>query len=69
MCNCIETVDAALKERNTRVQTYLIFKPEMPVFPVIGTQQIEKGRGKAKAVAMFPTYCPFCGDRYEQVAV
>jgi hypothetical protein len=63
-CNCIEVVDQKLKERNTRLQATIIFSDPMRHTVSLGTEQLEKGRGKAKAVAMLPTFCPFCGVRY-----
>ena len=63
-CDCIEKLDEQLAERNTRLSTLLVFSKPGGVFPYIATEQIERGRGKPKAVTMFPTYCPFCGVRY-----
>lgn len=60
-CNCIEIVDAKLAERNTRITIPLMFGADQTVRPLIETEQIERGRGKQKACAMFATYCPFCG--------
>lgn len=68
-CDCAETVDAKLAERNTRLERALMFGssgtkhgPNL----MLRTEQIETGRGKAKAVAMFINYCPFCGVKYDE---
>ena len=60
-CACIQTVDAQLAERNTRIMLPIMFSPDQTERPMIVTEQIEKGRGKAKACGMFATFCPFCG--------
>jgi predicted Zn-ribbon and HTH transcriptional regulator len=64
-CTCIETVNEKLKERNTRLEIPIMLRfkgePRQDDRVIIRTEQVETGRGKAKAVAMFPTYCPFCG--------
>lgn len=60
-CNCIETVDAKLAEHNSRITLPIMFGSDQTQRPMIVTEQIEKGRGKPKAVGMFATFCPFCG--------
>ena len=68
-CNCIEIVDEKLKERNTKLEIPIILRfkgePARDQRVLIKTEQIQTGRGKAKSVAMFPTYCPFCGAEYD----
>lgn len=70
MCDCIKNVDEMLATRNTRLSIPMIlsFKGEEPKPPTlfVQTEQIEKGRGKAKATAMFATFCPFCGAKYTE---
>jgi hypothetical protein len=63
-CTCIGTVNEKLVERNTRLTQAMMFgKSDHPGL-MLETEQIEKGRGKAKACAMFLSFCPFCGTRY-----
>lgn len=65
-CNCIETVNAKLAERNTRLTEAIVFggaRSKMPTI-MLQTEVIEKKRG-AKPTSMFLTFCPFCGEKYE----
>lgn len=64
-CDCIRTLDAQLKPYNTRLGVTLVFGKTSAVYPTLVTEQVEKGRGKAKAKAMLPTFCPFCGVKYD----
>lgn len=66
-CDCADVVDTKLAERNTRLTRALMFgsaKGHGPAL-MLQTEQIEQGRGKAKAVAMFVNHCPFCGVKYD----
>jgi hypothetical protein len=68
-CNCMEKFNGLLAERNTRIQMLITLdKDGLGSTPYIGTEQIEKGRGKMKAVAVQASHCPFCGKRYEEEA-
>lgn len=68
-CNCVEEVNGMLKERNTRLTQAITFGDRKGnTNLLLCTEQIEKGRGKKKAVSMFLSCCPFCGTRYEQDA-
>lgn len=58
-CECEETVNTALKSRNARLS--VAFSMDGTTSLMVATEQIEKGRGKAKAPFMVPTFCPFCG--------
>lgn len=69
MCDCIETVNAKLAERNTRLhEPIFIFGPDLTRRLFVETEQIERGRGKKKAVSMFASFCPFCGEKYVEEA-
>lgn len=67
-CNCIETVNEKLASRNTRLSQALMVGEASHPGLMLETHQIETGRGKPKAVAMFLTYCPFCGTKYAEAA-
>jgi hypothetical protein len=62
MCDCLSDAAARLRELNTSVVTTLFASPERVV---LRTDQIQSGRGKAKAAALIATCCPFCGLRYQ----
>ncbi|WP_179945012.1 hypothetical protein [Martelella endophytica] len=63
-CNCIETFDDLLKDRNTRIAPDLFFGWVDDARPHIATEQIETGRGKKKAITVVASHCPFCGMKY-----
>ncbi len=65
-CECVEVVNEKLASRNTRLVQAMMFVEVKHDCLMLETEQIEKGRGKPKAVSMFLTYCPFCGLKYEK---
>ncbi len=63
MCNCLEKINKQLKDHNTEIVTTMtdplgdaIWLPHLKVKPL---------KGK-KAVTVFPSYCPFCGEKYKK---
>ena len=66
MCDCADKVDGGLAAGNTRLTRALVFSDKGEHGPnlLLQTEQIEKGRGKQKAVSMFLNFCPFCGEKY-----
>lgn len=63
-CGCIKIVDEKLAERNTRIMLPIMLGADQTARPMIVTDQIERGRGKKKAIGMFATFCPWCGKAY-----
>lgn len=62
MCDCINRIETRLKNRNTRLsRVFSIVDGEMIENIYVAVEQVEKGRGKAKAIIVIPLYCPFCG--------
>lgn len=68
-CNCIETVNEKLKERNTYLVEPWFIQSDKSRRLFVETGQLEKGRGKGKAVRIFTSYCPFCGVKQAQEQV
>lgn len=66
MCDCIEKIQEALAEYNTRLVIPLSFSiPARPKMAIVATEKIEtKKRGKA--IRLYARCCPFCGIEYEQ---
>lgn len=64
-CTCVSTVNEKLATRNTRLTQAMMLGPCTHDGLMLETEQVETGRGKAKPVAMFLTFCPFCGVKYE----
>lgn len=65
-CNCMQTIDTKLAESgaNTKIQRTYTLGSSVSAFPTILTALVEKKRG-AKAMAVIPTYCPWCGLNYK----
>lgn len=65
-CNCLTKVNEKLAARNTRLVSTIVFTKPGGEYPLVCSEQIETGRGKAKESAVLPTYCPFCGVKYNE---
>ena len=66
-CDCIEKFDEKLADRNSKIQCSFWFPRNgeaayTTVF--IPTEKINKRNRDKCAVA--PTYCPFCGIKYQE---
>jgi len=61
-CDCRDTINAKLAEHNTRIKHYYTLSGNGLGMPwPVETEQVEKGRGKKKAMSLFASFCPFCG--------
>lgn len=67
MCDCIPNINKMLEADNTRLhQPMMVFGGgDAGKMLFVETEQIEKGRGKKKAKALFASHCPFCGEKIE----
>jgi len=66
-CNCIANFNERLLEHNTRiVETLGIPRDGSASFirPTIRAEKIDT-RTRGGPAIIIPTYCPFCGERYE----
>lgn len=62
-CNCRAEANKALAEHNTRIKHYFTLRDSRAGMPwPIETEQLEKGRGKKKAMGLFASFCPLCGE-------
>lgn len=66
MCDCITKVDELLAERNGRLYVTINLM-NGKAYPKLGVEKKET-RSRTKPPLMIPTYCPFCGQRYEEEA-
>lgn len=65
MCDCVAQTDRYLASRNSRLVTRHIYNVKMDTQGerlVILTEKIDPTR-HGRAVSMFATYCPFCGEK------
>ncbi|GEM_PF-1461997 len=62
-CNCYDEVNGKLGEHNTKIASYFSLDENRVGRPwPIETRQVETGRGKPKALGLFASYCPICGE-------
>lgn len=69
-CTCLSNFNEMLKEHNTEIDiTFSVPRDGGPMraFPKISTSKIET-RKRVGPVIAAPTFCPFCGQRYEPKA-
>jgi len=69
MCDCVETVNEKLKEKklNTKIKVPLLLDSGMNCTGVkvqIVTEK-ENSDVRKKPVAVFSSFCPFCGEAYQ----
>jgi NAD-dependent DNA ligase len=66
-CTCVADFNVKLREHNTRiVETIGIPRDGSAIYvrPSITTEKIET-RKRGGPALVIPTFCPFCGTRYE----
>jgi len=61
-CDCYQKINSELAAHNTKIASYFTLDESRVGRPwPIETVQLEKGRGKPKAMGLFASYCPICG--------
>ena len=77
MCNCIETIKEQMLKNMTEQKgftevidepffvNYAIYPVVKPYFPIKGAYMEGKRKRKFE-VSFYPTFCLFCGEKYEE---
>lgn len=75
MCNCIREINSKLTKSgiNAELDVPFIVDPitkdiRAEIVTISTCKRDESKRGKSVTVTVFASYCPFCGERYEQDA-
>lgn len=71
MCNCIEEIGKANSEKfpDLQINTRMVVQFNNPDSDMIEVPEITGTyayKGKRKRVPIFPTFCPFCGEKYRK---
>lgn len=69
-CDCISEMNAKLEPLNTKLsETFSIPRDGSPAYTTV-TIQTEKivSRQRGRAVLAIPSFCPFCGIKFDREA-
>lgn len=62
MCECIEKSNQELAKINRKL-SLCIFFDGTPAKCIIATEKIDKQAFSSPNTTLFPSYCPFCGEK------
>ncbi len=71
MCDCVKQINQQLKDKNLRLEEWLMLNEKMTnlsaCIPIHTTfvDESKKKRGD-KAIPIFPSHCPFCGEKIKE---
>ena len=65
MCNCIEEMNKELEKQNMNTKLELAFGMKGVIKKVLICVVKLDDKIKKKPIKLFATYCPFCGQKYE----
>ena len=73
MCDCINRIDNKLKGRGYCLETTWFFSENNKLSPIlkpnVGIKRLDgKKLTDRDLQGVNPTFCPFCGERYEEEA-
>jgi len=63
MCDCLATINRDLVEHNTKIMLPMIGRRR----PFVETMKLD-AKKRVTAVKVIASYCPFCGEKYEDAA-
>jgi hypothetical protein len=63
-CHCIDQINDAIASKNTRLSLTIKLSNNGSATPTIMTEKINS-RAKGRAISVLPSYCCFCGKKYE----
>lgn len=65
MCDCIAETNKALRDYNGTL-TMVMFYDGRPSRVTISVRKLDPNI-KIKPPAIYPAYCPFCGEKYKDI--
>jgi hypothetical protein len=67
MCNCIKETNEAMEKSEMNTKLRLAFSLNGTINRAIISVEKFDDKIKKKPIKLFATYCPFCGQKYEDL--
>jgi predicted HNH restriction endonuclease len=64
MCNCIEKINQKLDDEDTNTRVHIALSLSGQDDTIIVSTSKKDPKVRKKPVNILPTYCPFCGVKY-----